>query len=58
MRRREFIVGLGSTAGWSVVARAQQAGMPEIGWLGGVGWIERTLKSSANFCADVMCRME
>jgi putative ABC transport system substrate-binding protein len=36
VRRRTFIAGLGSTAAWPVLARAQQPTVPVIGFLSSV----------------------
>jgi len=33
MKRCDFIVGLGSAAGWPLLVRAQQQTKPTIGWL-------------------------
>jgi putative tryptophan/tyrosine transport system substrate-binding protein len=34
MRRRDFIAGIGTTAAWPFAARAQQASLPVVGYLG------------------------
>jgi putative ABC transport system substrate-binding protein len=53
MQRRDFIAGLGSTAAWPVVALAQQAKMPVIGWLSPVpGTRERYLPAFSQGLAE------
>jgi putative tryptophan/tyrosine transport system substrate-binding protein len=48
MRRREFIAGLGGAAAWPIVARAQQAGLPVIGFVDG-GSAESRARPAAAF---------
>ena len=46
MRRREFIAGLGSAAGWPLTARAQQA-VPVVGVLNAISSVGRARELAA-----------
>src|SRR6202790_5296829 len=53
MNRREFIAGLGGSAAWPLMARAQQPGMPVIGYLApesrsSAAYLVRSLRQGLN----------
>ena len=53
MNRREIIAGLGSAVAWPVVARAQQAALPVIGWISVLpGTMERALPAFSQGLAE------
>jgi putative ABC transport system substrate-binding protein len=48
MRRRDFVAGLTGAAAWPVVAQAQQAAVPVVGFVNG-GSAEAALRNVAAF---------
>jgi putative tryptophan/tyrosine transport system substrate-binding protein len=60
MRRRTFLAALGGAAAWPLVAQAQQATLPVIGYLGSSSFERSAGRSVINFkrgLAETGCDM-